>query len=322
MGAKEKQQIDLAEQAVLRSIAAYEIEVGMPPAERVTRVVQGLPRAAQGNWVALTPYAFECREWLDWCKQVDLVVKARDKNPDGRYENISADALLVVSTTPPLLGALGADNKPFLYTFKHCANGMRPKHPRRPRWHGLTVEQMKRLPEYLAHPVAVVDSPTRKDSVVAILPTADADGNPLVAAVCVDNGHGQRRGITEPANFIASVYGKERFEGFLQAAVRLDNVLYVNKEKSQLLPPDAKLRLLGTFESIDSCRIIHPHDPNHKTYADGDGSHSDDVGIPAISPSLTNKGKETDKAARFIGERSRNEADKSKGVQRKNGDER
>lgn len=76
---------------------------------------------------------------------------------------------------------------PFFYTYNHLRDALVPKgfypstvrvrHP-----HGLTLEQIKRLPELLERPVVLMDS-DRDDTMIAVLADVDEDGFPLIAAL-------------------------------------------------------------------------------------------------------------------------------------------
>ncbi|CQH06825.1 DNA repair ATPase [Yersinia enterocolitica] len=94
------------------------------------------------------------------------------------------------------------------------------------RDHAVRIEDMKRLPELISDPVAVMRSATEKDALVSLVEAHDANGNPVIAAIHL-NGKGA--GFAE-VNKIASVYGKDN-----RAALQkqLDNdLLYLDKEKA------------------------------------------------------------------------------------------
>ncbi len=94
------------------------------------------------------------------------------------------------------------------------------------RDHAVRLEDMKRLPELIADPLAVMRSATEKDALVSLVEAHDANGNPVIAAIHL-NGKGA--GFAE-VNKIASVYGKDN-----RAALQkqLDNdLLYLDKEKA------------------------------------------------------------------------------------------
>ncbi|HHH0781933.1 TPA: LPD38 domain-containing protein [Yersinia enterocolitica] len=94
------------------------------------------------------------------------------------------------------------------------------------RDHAVRLEDMKRLPELISDPVAVMRSATEKDALVSLVEAHDANGNPVIAAIHL-NGKGA--GFAE-VNKIASVYGKDN-----RAALQkqLDNdLLYLDKEKA------------------------------------------------------------------------------------------
>ncbi|ARZ00822.1 hypothetical protein AXW38_07440 [Yersinia ruckeri] len=94
------------------------------------------------------------------------------------------------------------------------------------RDHSVRLEDMKRLPELISDPLAVMRSATEKDALVSLVEAHDVNGNPVIAAIHL-NGKGA--GFAE-VNKIASVYGKDN-----RAALQkqLDNdLLYLDKEKA------------------------------------------------------------------------------------------
>ena len=87
-----------------------------------------------------------------------------------------------VCDTPRLYIEAGFDQLPMLYTQKHLLRAIRPKSEDDPHRHGLSVAQLKRLPELLAHPVMLCDSPAREDTLLALLRAVDCDNLPIIAA--------------------------------------------------------------------------------------------------------------------------------------------
>ena len=69
-----------------------------------------------------------------------------------------------------------------LYTQKHLKNAVKPLDEKEHQ-HGLTVEQIKKLPELLEAPVMVFDSISKKDSLVVVTSEFDTNDNPVVVSV-------------------------------------------------------------------------------------------------------------------------------------------
>lgn len=124
--------------------------------------------------------------------------------------------------TPAVYQALGARNIELTMPASVVHKATDPS----VRDHAVRLEDMKRLPELISDPVAVMRSATEKDALVSLVEAHDANGNPVIAAIHL-NGKGA--GFAE-VNKIASVYGKDN-----RAALQkqLDNdLLYLDKEKA------------------------------------------------------------------------------------------
>ncbi|MHA3496431.1 LPD38 domain-containing protein [Yersinia enterocolitica] len=115
------------------------------------------------------------------------------------------------------------------------------------RDHAVRLEDMKRLPELISDPVAVMRSATEKDALVSLVEAHDANGNPVIAAIHL-NGKGA--GFAE-VNKIASVYGKDN-RAALQKQLDSD-LLYLDKEKAAKWLHATGLQLPGanTFSGLN-----------------------------------------------------------------------
>ncbi|EKN3595741.1 TPA: LPD38 domain-containing protein [Yersinia enterocolitica] len=145
--------------------------------------------------------------------------------------------------TPAVYQALGARNIELTMPASVVHKATDPS----VRDHAVRLEDMKRLPELISDPVAVMRSATEKDALVSLVEAHDANGNPVIAAIHL-NGKGA--GFAE-VNKIASVYGKDN-----RAALQkqLDNdLLYLDKEKAAKWLHATGLQLPGanTFSSLN-----------------------------------------------------------------------
>lgn len=102
---------------------------------------------------------------------------------------------------------------------------------------------MKRLPERLATPVMLCDSPARDDTMLAVLCDVDCDDLPLIAAIR-PNGRGYYEIGEIETNFIVTVYGKDNFSRYFDNLITPDKVVYYDNEKGRELNALAKLQLL------------------------------------------------------------------------------
>ena len=141
-------------------------------------------------------------------------------------------------------------------TTAHLQNIVAEKDARKPRRHGLSVDQVKSLGGILSDPVMVLDSISRDDAVVFVSDQVDPDGLPIVAVIR-PNGTGVYEMTRQPANFLLSMYGREGFNDFIDKAAQRDKILYINKEKSQTLFGDAGVQFATGLNNADSNGILH-----------------------------------------------------------------
>lgn len=183
---------------------------------------------------------------MTFAQQVDAVLA-------GTYDRFNA---LKVSDTPQILLDVGCKQLPILYTQKHLKDAVHEKSAENPHWHGLTVEQVKEIPELLANPAILMDSPNNDGSLVAVLAKRDNDNAPLFATI-KPNGFGTYEYELVDSNFMLSVYGKETgFEQYIKNAIADNKILYWNKEKSQEIQC-AELLMVQGLDILDSDKILH-----------------------------------------------------------------
>ena len=157
---------------------------------------------------------------------------------------------LKVCDTPQILLDVGCEQMPMLYSQKHLKNAILPPDEKNHR-HGLEIEQIKRLPELLSYPVMIIDSPNRKDSIIVVTAEVDKSDNPVIASI-KPNGKGRYEVENVSFNFITSVYGRENFDRHLELELQADNILYINKQKSQELSSVLRLQFSQGLNNLDS----------------------------------------------------------------------
>lgn len=180
-------------------------------------------------------------------EQVDEALQPNNQN---QYS-----ALKVCDTTQILLD-VGCQQLPMLYTQKHLREAIHPKSKDNIHWHGLTTEQIKKLPELLENPVMIFDSLSRNDSLVVCVLDTDEDNLPLIVSI-KPNGIGTYELEKVDSNFITSVYGRSNFEKHIEQVVHQDKMLYCNKQKSQELFRVSGLQLPKCLNNLDFDIIIH-----------------------------------------------------------------
>ncbi len=148
---------EMNKREVILTIREYENSVAMPEGERVTYLdPRGGVHLKDGDDKVpdYMGHAVKCAEYLRFGDEVDAVTC-------GEYPRSSA---VKFCDTPELFVQAGFRPLPMLYTQRHLRDAIRPKSSYDPHRHGLTVEQMKRLPELMEHPVMLCDSPARDDT--------------------------------------------------------------------------------------------------------------------------------------------------------------
>lgn len=137
-----------------RTIREYESSIQRPKAERTINdsILSALLRGdelPEMDVKAIRQYGIQCSEYLDFGYDVDASLSGM----------LSPHAVLEPRpNTPYVFRRAGFDNLPFIYTQRHLRNAIAPKEADNHQ-HGLTIEQIKSLPEKLEEPVVVFDQP-------------------------------------------------------------------------------------------------------------------------------------------------------------------
>ena len=162
---------------------------------------------------------------------------------------------LKVCDTPKILLDVGCEQLPMLYTQKHLKNAIKPDSGKE-HFHGLDVDQVKKLPELLQNPVMVYDSLSRNDSIVVLTSEYDKNNNPIIASI-KPNGEERYELETIESNFITSVHGRENFISQMKKAQEQDKILFCDKQKSQEMFERWGLQLSELTNTLDFNVIIH-----------------------------------------------------------------
>lgn len=189
-----------------RTIREYESSIQRPKAERTINdsILSALLRGdelPEMDVKAIRQYGIQCSEYLDFGYDVDASLSGM----------LSPHAVLEPRpNTPYVFRRAGFDNLPFIYTQRHLRNAIAPKEADNHQ-HGLTIEQIKALPEKLEEPVVVFDQPNytvngrsfEGKGVAAVLDMYDPDGVPVIAYF-FPNGYGTKTNDNGCSNVIAS----------------------------------------------------------------------------------------------------------------------
>lgn len=229
----------------LETVCQYENTAQKPSAARVTGIRPDGTIFLRRQVTAAELFALAGRygEYLDFADEAeDFAPFLYDKSFPTR------GAYLKVSSPAEIYRKAGFPKSPFFYTYNHLRDALVPKgfypsnvHVKHP--HGLTLEQIKRLPELLERPVVLMDS-DRDDTMVAVLADVDGDGLPLIAALR-PGANAVSGGRCVPGTIVCSVYGKPESYFLHKMQQMPQRVLYQDIEKGRELDARAKLQLFG-----------------------------------------------------------------------------
>jgi len=219
------------------AVREYESMAGRANDERLIALrADGTPfinrwrRGGAPNDAEVSAYARKCRAYLEFARAIERACK----KTAGRYENV-----LVRPDTPSSLVELGMGNYPMFQTKCHIRNELHPLDDD-PAHHGLEKSSLVRLPEKLECPCAVFRSARDPRRLVCVIEELDIMERPVIAIMRPNVAESQ---TGKACNFILSVYGKDKFEGFVERAARAGNVLFIDVEKTRNLMSCAGLRL-------------------------------------------------------------------------------
>lgn len=198
-----------AEQIILN----YEVSIG-----RTESVLSNLSEEEK------MVYSNACQGYLEFGKQVDACLE----------HVLPMREAVKVCNTPQLLQDIGLHPLAMHITQRHLTHCMRSKNPKNPHDHGLTKEEIKKIPEALENPAMVAESFTQEHAIIAVLGYRDSDNLPVIVSIA-PQGEALYRLQTENSNFITSAYGKSNFQNFVDRIVEQEKLLYINNEKSSEL---------------------------------------------------------------------------------------
>ncbi len=203
------------------------------------------------------------KDWNDLLKQVKAQPKEKtfaeqvDDVLNNKYQRFEH---LKVCETPQILLDVGCEQLPIFYSQRHLRDAIKPKGytGESIHYHGLNVEQIKKIPELLLSPVMIYDSLSkqRNDSIVIVTSEFDEDNYPIVAIIRPNDKTKYEMELTN-TNFLLSFYGKENFDKQFERAYAEDKILYCDKEKSQVMFSVLGLQLSKGLSNLDFNKIIH-----------------------------------------------------------------
>lgn len=169
-------------------------------------------------------YAAMCQRYLDFGREVEQCMQKK----------IPMREAVKVCDTPDVFVQTGCRRLPMHITQSHLRDCMHIKDSRNAHYHGLTLEEVKRLPEALENPAVIAESLTRNDSIITVLGYRESNGDPVMVSI-VPNGQATYMLKRVDSNFITSMYGRENLEQFVARLIEKEKLIFINKEKSQEL---------------------------------------------------------------------------------------
>lgn len=153
-----------------------------------------------------------------------------------------------LGNTPDVLKNIGADGLPIIMTQKVMNKITGGKHD-------IDLSEIKRLPQSIAEPIMIFKSATTPNAYVILTELSDKNGNSVVAALHLNR---MQRHIA--VNRIASVYGKENIENFVDRQAKAGNMIFADKNKSQQWSQSRGLQLPKLADTIADNTNISQND--------------------------------------------------------------
>ncbi len=172
---------------------------------------------------------------------------------DGSFD--TRNHIQVMEHTPKILQEAGLEDKPIFMTVQHFNNITHSEEDGHSEYHGLTDEEVAQAPVLLNNPTIIADSLTEKASVIVISHSLDYKNRPILLALKTD---GKARSIElVDSNFMTSMYGRNNAQSFMQRLFENDNILFMDKTKSQALYNGFGVQFPAGIASLDFDKIIH-----------------------------------------------------------------
>jgi len=166
----------------------------------------------------------------------------------------NGEGLVFVTPTPDVLKIIGLPALPVMMTKQHILDIYRDYAKPGRNSHGLG-EQLKRLPEMLEKPIAIISS--KEDGrVVVITQYQDKNGKQIIVPVIIGTDTSADGGIRITANITASTFGNQNVLDLLDEAIEKEKngeiaVFGANKKIASKLPmAGAAIAPTGGFNAI------------------------------------------------------------------------
>ncbi len=191
------------------------------------------------------------------------VVKAFQNKVDAwKSGTVKGSEYFELGKTPVVMRSLGVTNLPVAFDLEVMWKMTGGKH-------GINTDDIKNLPVAINNPLMILESSSRENAYVLVLPIVDKSGDTAVAAIHL-NRHLNRLLI----NKVTSVYGKENIESFIEREIAKGKLKYYDKIKSQQWSTSRGLQLPKLVQSITDNNIILQKEDVVNTYSmQNDGNY-------------------------------------------------
>lgn len=158
---------------------------------------------------------------------------------------VAADVPVQIGKTPEILKKYGAPDLDLTMSQRTMFKIAYPEGYYEGK-HNLGFDVIAELPYQLSDPVAIIKSSTQHNSFVVLTEYVDEHGYPVITAV-----HMNKQGVLEPANQVASMYGKRDFAKWMEEQKSVGGIVYVNKNKGADSQALARLQLPLLYSESD-----------------------------------------------------------------------
>ena len=187
-------------------------------------------------------YVYNCFQQSLYEDEIDKVLS---KKTIGEKEETN---YIKICKTPQVFEDIGFLNKDFLMKrgkIRIC------NLPIEEGGHGITKEQLYNIPKLLQNPAIIMRSYTQRQSFVAIL--NDVDNNKLPILVSINpNSKGFYDFEQVDTNVITSIYGRTKFNEFIDRAINDNKIYYTNKEIINKLEDKINMKLVNINYNNDN----------------------------------------------------------------------
>lgn len=104
--------------------------------------------------------------------------------------------------------------------------GMSENQIKKLQGHDLGFEVIRKIPEKMRNPMAILKSNTQEGSIVVLTDMVDKYNQPIIVPIKV-----AKDGTTEIGNMIPSMYGRKGFRSFMEEQEKKGNILFMDKER-------------------------------------------------------------------------------------------